>query len=84
MSQAKVIAVVVIVAIVIAALSIGGSFLVASSRQKKEEKEFQTAKGLLENKQTEEALRLLKEHITKYPKGATAAESMFLLAKTQI
>jgi predicted negative regulator of RcsB-dependent stress response len=82
MSSTKVIAIVVIVLLVVGILVGGGSYLLVKNRQKNAEAELKNARDLLANNKADAAVRLLKEHISKYSKMSTAPEAVFLLART--
>ena len=82
MSTTKGIVIVVITVIVVGILVGGGTYFLSKSRQKKALEELNTAKNLLENNKIDAGLGLLKEHVAKYPRMATMAEALFLLAKT--
>lgn len=82
MSSAKVIAIVIAVLLVIGVLVGGGSYFLVKKRRKNAEVELKTARDLLANDKTDPAIRLLKEHISKYSRMSTAPEAVFLLAKT--
>jgi predicted negative regulator of RcsB-dependent stress response len=82
MSSTKVIAIVVVVLLLIGIIVGGGSYFLVKNRQKSAEAELKNARDLLANGKTDAAVRLLKEHISKYSRMSTAPEAVFLLAKT--
>jgi len=82
MSGSKGIVIVVIAVLLIGIVVAGGSYLLVRKKHKNAAEQLQTAKDLLENNKQEEALRLLKEHIAKYPDMETTPEALFYLAQT--